>query len=184
MSSPVTCPGVDILNGCSLDVRRGEIVGIIGPNGAGKSTLLKARVRSRRRPRRVRCGCAAKTSPRAAPTSSSNAASATCRRCSNVFARADGRGQPADGLLPAARATFRERRERYLEAAAAARRAAAPARRFAVRRRAPDARDGPRADDGAVGAAARRAVGRALADDAGRGVRPHRRHQRRPASRC
>jgi branched-chain amino acid transport system ATP-binding protein len=35
-------PGVDILNGCSLDVYPGEIVGIIGPNGAGKSTLVKA----------------------------------------------------------------------------------------------------------------------------------------------
>jgi branched-chain amino acid transport system ATP-binding protein len=34
-------PGVDILNGCSLDVYRGEIIGVIGPNGAGKSTLLK-----------------------------------------------------------------------------------------------------------------------------------------------
>src|SRR5258708_12975560 len=35
-------PGVDILNGCSLEVHLGEIVGIIGPNGAGKSTLVKA----------------------------------------------------------------------------------------------------------------------------------------------
>ena len=35
-------PGVDILNGCSIYVDKGELVGIIGPNGAGKSTLLKA----------------------------------------------------------------------------------------------------------------------------------------------
>jgi branched-chain amino acid transport system ATP-binding protein len=34
-------PGVDILNGCSLTVDDGEIIGIIGPNGAGKSTLVK-----------------------------------------------------------------------------------------------------------------------------------------------
>ena len=35
-------PGVDILNGCDLHCKEGELVGIIGPNGAGKSTLLKA----------------------------------------------------------------------------------------------------------------------------------------------
>jgi branched-chain amino acid transport system ATP-binding protein len=34
--------GVDILRGCSIEVARGELVGIIGPNGAGKSTLVKA----------------------------------------------------------------------------------------------------------------------------------------------
>ena len=35
-------PGVDILNGCELELQQGELIGIIGPNGAGKSTLLKA----------------------------------------------------------------------------------------------------------------------------------------------
>ncbi len=35
-------PGIDILQGMSLEAKPGKITGIIGPNGAGKSTLLKA----------------------------------------------------------------------------------------------------------------------------------------------
>jgi branched-chain amino acid transport system ATP-binding protein len=35
-------PEVNVLNGCSVHVAEGELVGIIGPNGAGKSTLIKA----------------------------------------------------------------------------------------------------------------------------------------------
>lgn len=35
-------PEVNILTGCDLYCKEGEIVGIIGPNGAGKSTLVKA----------------------------------------------------------------------------------------------------------------------------------------------
>ena len=34
--------GIDIINSCSLEVNKGEIVAILGPNGAGKSTAMKA----------------------------------------------------------------------------------------------------------------------------------------------
>jgi branched-chain amino acid transport system ATP-binding protein len=34
-------PGINILNGMSLDVVRGEVRCVLGPNGTGKSTLLK-----------------------------------------------------------------------------------------------------------------------------------------------
>ena len=34
-------PRADVLHGCDVELRPGELVGIVGPNGAGKSTLLK-----------------------------------------------------------------------------------------------------------------------------------------------
>ena len=34
--------GPDIINSCSINVNKGEIVAILGPNGAGKSTAIKA----------------------------------------------------------------------------------------------------------------------------------------------
>ena len=33
--------GPNIINSCSINVNRGEIVAILGPNGAGKSTVMK-----------------------------------------------------------------------------------------------------------------------------------------------
>ena len=34
--------GPDIINSCSVNVEKGEIVSILGPNGAGKSTAMRA----------------------------------------------------------------------------------------------------------------------------------------------
>lgn len=34
--------GADIINSCTINVNKGEIVAILGPNGAGKSTAMKA----------------------------------------------------------------------------------------------------------------------------------------------
>ena len=34
--------GADIINSCTIDGNKGEIVAILGPNGAGKSTAMKA----------------------------------------------------------------------------------------------------------------------------------------------
>jgi energy-coupling factor transport system ATP-binding protein len=34
-------PGVEVLRGVTLDIRRGDVIAVLGPNGAGKTTLVK-----------------------------------------------------------------------------------------------------------------------------------------------
>lgn len=43
-SVDVQLGGVSVLQGVSLNIRRGEIVTVVGPNGSGKSTLLRVMI--------------------------------------------------------------------------------------------------------------------------------------------
>ena len=63
-------PEVDILNGVTIDVGKGEIVTVVGPNGAGKSTLIKTIFGLLKPTRGIASGCAARRSPATSPTRS------------------------------------------------------------------------------------------------------------------
>ena len=168
--SPATCPRSTSSTAATSSVDEGEFVGIIGPNGAGKSTLLKAlfglcSVRvghvtlARRRHHRAQGPRAGRRGRRLrAPDA------ATCSRALTVSENLE------MGCFLDAVAVPRALRVRHRPVPAAGR-AARPAGRLAVGWRAPDGGHGPGPDDGPDGAAARRAVGRAVAGAAGRGVR-------------
>ena len=163
-------PGVNILNGADLYCQEGELVGIIGPNGAGKSTLLKALFGLVK----IQTG-----------TVTLKGEDITNERADRLVTKGIGFVPQTNNVFPSL--TIQENLEMGVyqrpvvvpEAVRVRRRALPrparppqPACRLAVGRRAADGGDGPRADDGAVRAAARRAVGRPLPRDAGRGLRP------------
>ena len=69
-----------ILHGVSLQVGRGEVVGLLGRNGVGKSTTLKTIMGLVQSERRARCCSRASRSPACRRTSWRGSASAMCRR--------------------------------------------------------------------------------------------------------
>ena len=154
-------PGVDILNGASLELRQGELVGIIGPNGAGKSTLIKALFGLVP----VRSGAVVL-----------DGEDITGLPAHELVAQGVGYVPQTKNVFPSLTieenlrmgifldpGRFDERFERGRVAVPAARRPPQGAGGPALRRPAPDGGDGPGAHDRPVGAAARRAVRRALA---------------------
>ena len=146
----------------SLEVRHGEAVGVIGPNGAGKTTLMRVDLRAGADRAAARC---ARWAPARRPAGASHrraAASPTCRRTAGCFrdspsrkicASAPSSRRPA-GASPSSSRTG-------VRAFPAPQGPPRPARRHALRRRAADVRDRPRADVATEAAVDGRAFGRA-----------------------
>ena len=169
--SPATCRASTSSTAPTCTSDEGELVGIIGPNGAGKSTLLKAlfglvQVRSGTVTLRGEDITGLKANQLVSPGRRLRPAD------QQRVPLAHHRGEPADGRVPGPRA-FKERFDFVAGLFPRSGRPPQAARGLAVRRRAADGGDGPRADDGAVGAAAGRAVRRPVPRPAGRGVHPH-----------
>ena len=174
-------PGVNILNGSDLYAKEGELVGIIGPNGAGKSTLLKAlfglvNVTSGSVTLRdeditnLRADQLVKRGVGFVPQTNNVFPSLTIEENMQMGAyqapktlRRSGSTSVVD-LFP----TLGERRKQRAGSLSG--------------RRATDGGDGPRADDGAERAAARRAERRPEPGAAGRGLREREGASTRPAS--
>ena len=162
-------PEVNILNGCSLELQSGELIGIIGPNGAGKSTVLKALFGLLP----VRTG-----------TVMYRGEDVTGQKANTLVAKGVGYVPQINNVFPSLTVSenlemggyllpWRRRRADRLRHrdVPAAWRADRSTRRLVVGWRTSDARDGAGDDDGAQRAAARRAERRSIAAAAGPGVR-------------
>ena len=168
-------PGVNILNGCSLVAYPGEMIGIIGPNGAGKSTLLKAMFGLVR----VHSGQV-----------TLHGKDITNLKANRLVEMGVGFVPQTNNVFPTLTIEENLRMGLFMRPQKLTERLAAmwdlfpvlhdrqePARRRAVGRRASVVGDGPGADDGALGAAARRAVGGPVPGPPGRDVPPDPPHQ-------
>jgi branched-chain amino acid transport system ATP-binding protein len=151
-------PGVDILNDCSLELRRGELIGIIGPNGAGKSTLLKALFGLLS----IRDGQVLYEGD-----DISNASA------HELVERGIGYVPQRDNVFPSLTVEENLEMGAFLRPKTVKERIDYVSDLFPrVRWRAADAGDGPRADDEPVGGPARRALRRVVARTPGSGVPP------------
>jgi branched-chain amino acid transport system ATP-binding protein len=160
--------GADILHGCTIAVEKGEIAVIVGPNGAGKSTAMKAvfgmlplregRVRSTAATSRaLAAGAGARRHGLRAADLATSSSAMTVQE--NLEMGAFIRDDDFSGRWSRSSTCSRSCGE------------APPAGGRAFRRPAPAGRGGPRADDQAQGADARRADRRRLAHRDGRAVR-------------
>ena len=68
------------VDGISLSVQAGEILGIVGPNGAGKTTTVECLRGAAPPGRGARCGCSASTPGAGAPSCASASASSSSRQ--------------------------------------------------------------------------------------------------------
>ena len=149
-------PGVNILNGCSIEARKGELIGIIGPNGAGKSTLLKAMFGLVK----VHSGSVVVRGQDITGLKANKLVSrgiGFVPQNNNVFAALTIEENLQMGMFQRPK-DFAERFDFVTEPVPGTRQAARPARRLALRRRTPDGGHGTGPHDGPGRAAARRAL--------------------------
>ena len=145
---------IQALRGIDLTVNAGEIVTLIGANGAGKSTLMMTICGNPR----ARSGHIVHRRPGHHATADAPDHAARHRPGAGGPAHLqphDGARKPADGRGGRRPLRYRRPAGRGLHAVPAPEGAHQPARRHAVRRRAADAGDRPRADVAADAAAAR-----------------------------
>ena len=147
---------VDILNGVTIDVGKGEIVTVVGPNGAGKSTLIKT-IFGLLKPRKGSIRLRGEEISGDKPHTITRRGMNYVPQLDNVFPSLTVEENLEVGSLDSSRTRGADRL--HVRAVPPARRAPAPDGGHHERRRTPDGRDGAGADDRPAGAPARRALG-------------------------